>query len=183
MQPGPYELVKQQPDETALLQTIYNKRFTFIISVYIALIVMAGRLVSPGLFTNVVGQQDPVEYQRIHTTDKDLGISPFQMVLLATLYIEGPIVITFFVFFFTKVYTFRKDIKSGLKEKVPYVIQRKEYFPLTSQYFVALDDADYMHHEIDVDTYNQVSEGDYIYLYRTIYSKYVFENNGRFTIL
>lgn len=54
---------------------------------------------------------------------------------------------------------------------------------MTNQYYVAFDDPDYMHHEIDENTFNNVNEGDNMYIYRGVYSKYVFEINGRFTIL
>ena len=184
MLPGPYKQVALAPDEMNLLKIIYNKRFFFITAAYIAILSLSSRY-SPfgGLLYNSLNNTDPEQYQYMHTTKKDLGISPFQMILFSALYIEGPIIASFFIFFFTRVYPFRRDIKSGVKEVVPYTIVRKEFFPLTDQYYVALDDPDYMHHEIDEATYNKVNEGDYMYLNRAIHSKYVFEINGRFTIL
>ena len=155
----------------------------FLAAAYIGLISMVQRMAAPSFFNDVFGRQDPTEYAYLHTTNKELGISPFQMILLNTAYLEVPIIATFFIFLFRKVLPFRKDIRCGVKEKVPYQIIRKEYFPLTNEYYVALDDPDYMHHKLDEATYSQVNEGDNMYLYRAIYSKYVFEINGRYTIM
>jgi len=178
-----YEHVPLLPEETAILKTIYNKRFTFIIAVYIGLIGMGNKFCGPYLLESFSGRMDHEEYVSLHTTDQKLGVSPFQMILIDTIFIEGPIITTFFIFFFGRVFPYRRDIRSGVKERVPYTIVRKEYFPLTNEYYVALDDPDYMHHKIDEATYNQVNEGDNMYLSRAIHSKYVFEINGRFTIM
>lgn len=40
-----------------------------------------------------------------------------------------------------------------------------------------------MHHEVDEAFYNKCCEGDTAYLYMAPYSKYIFEKNGRFTII
>ena len=82
-----------------------------------------------------------------------------------------------------KIEPFKKDIKNGVKEIVPYTIIRKEYFEYTGQYFVALDDPKYLHHEVDAATYANCSEGDTMAIYRAPRSKFVFEDNGRFTLM
>jgi len=82
-----------------------------------------------------------------------------------------------------RVEPFKKDVRNGVKEIVPYTIIRKEYFEFTGQYFVALDDPKYLHHEVDAATYSTCSEGDTMALYRAPKSKFVFEENGRFSLM
>jgi len=85
--------------------------------------------------------------------------------------------------FYKRVNPFRKDYKQGVKVTVIYTIVRKTYFPYTNQYFIELNDPDYMHHEVDEAFYNNCSDGDTAYLYMAPCSKYIFEKNGRFTII
>ena len=112
-----------------------------------------------------------------------MAVSGNQMILINIVLLESMLIIPGIFIFFRRIYPYRKDLKLGMKEKIPYTIIRKEYFPFTNQCYVAFDDPDYMHHEIDADTYNKVEEGDVMYIYRAIKSKYTFEENGRFSLM
>lgn len=75
------------------------------------------------------------------------------------------------------------DCKKTCKECVPYVVTMKQYFNTTGQYFIGLNDPDYLHHEVDADFYGKVNEGDTVVLYRAPKSKYVFNARGRFSMM
>lgn len=85
--------------------------------------------------------------------------------------------------FLRRVWPYRKDFLFGMKRPVYYTIIRKSYFPITQQYFISFDDPAYMHHEVDAAWYDACREGGTACLYMAPFSKYIFEENGRFTII
>jgi hypothetical protein len=153
---GTYEKVPLMDDEKKLLLLIYGKRKLVLFMGYSVLIFLAMIFSPKG---DAIGAR---------------------IVTLLTL--QSAIIGTGIYLYFKNVRTFRKDAESGMKDKVPYTVIRREYFEFTDQYYIALDHPNYLHHEIDQDMYYNVREGDCIYLYRATRSKYVFERNGRFFI-
>ena len=129
------------------------------------------------------------EYNNAHRVtkwegeDQDKSITRLQMRIIAICFLEAIVVGTGIFVFLRRIQPFKADLKLGMKAKVPYVIVRKEYFPLTNQCYVGFDDPSYLHHEIDQDTFGQVNEGDVMYIYRGIKSKYTFEENGKFSLM
>ncbi len=98
-------------------------------------------------------------------------------------WLETPIFLVAISVYRTRVFRYKKDIRNGVKEFVPYTIISKKYFQLTNQYFFSFDDPEYMHYEVDATTYGQCTEGDTLYVSRAPRSKYVFDKKGRFTII
>jgi hypothetical protein len=175
MQPGPYEKVPLKDEEKDQLRNIYRLRGRFFFSVYAILIPFAFAYSFRGIDS----------YANIGSVSKDNAVSlSADGMWLVNLSVLGGIVIgSGVLILFKRILPFKKDAASGVKEKIPFTIIRREYFPLTNQFFVALDDPDYLHHEIDEDIYHKCAEGDTIYLYRGVQSKYISEENGRFSII
>lgn len=180
MLPGPYETVPLTDDDKDFLLTIYDKRRRLLFVVYVILIAMALCFSFRGLdyrtrYSPKVNHWEDEEDSKY--------ISRFWMWTINLTFLELPVVGTGLYFLFHRVLPFKKDADSGVKEKVPYRIIRKEYYEATRQYFVGFDDVNYEHHEVDADTFNKCNEGDVMYIYRGAKSKFVFENNGRFTLM
>ncbi len=173
MKTGNFETVPLTDAEKEVLYNIYRTRRKFL---YLAYCGIAG-------FTFISCLRSIMRTERTYSAKELYTSSGMPIWIFGVCFIVLIVVGSALFFFYTKVTPFLKDFKCGVKEKVPYCIERKEYFPLTDQYYVALDDPDYMHHEIDEDTYNKVSEGDKMYIFRAVNSNYIFEMNGRFTLL
>ena len=160
---------------------VYRKRRKFLFTVYAVLIFMAFYYSFRGIDT--YDRYSGKLVQKWEEQDDAKYISRMGIWLIHFSFLELIVIGTGGVFWFKRVYPLKYDADSGVKEKVPYMIMRKEYFPLTNQFYVALDDPNYLHHEIDEDTYHSCVEVGFIYVYRGTKSKFVFEDNGRFTIL
>lgn len=178
---GPnHELVPLNEDEKNLLLDVYNTRKRFLILVYIGLISMA-------LLASVKGLDYRSRYTGAihHWEDNDEAkyLPRFWMWMINFCFLETIVVSTGVYFWMKKVKPFKVDAKSGVKENVPYKIIKREYFPLTGQYYLGFDDPNYLHHEIDEDIYNRCTEGDFMYIYRGAASKFVFRKDGRFSLL
>ncbi|MCW3123459.1 MAG: hypothetical protein JWQ38_2951 [Flavipsychrobacter sp.] len=149
--------------------------------VYILLIVMALYYSTRGIDTRskytgeVIGKWEENEDSKY--------VSRTGMWVINLVWLEAIVISTGVYFLVKRILPYKKDANSGIKEKVPYEIIRKEYFPLTDQYYFALDDPNYLHHEVDAVFFSSCNEGDSIFVYRAIRSKFVFEANGRFSIL
>jgi len=180
MEPGPYEHVPLTNEDKDQLLTIYVMRRKFLFVVYSILIVV-GLVFSPEFANPDLEYSHNLRYL-LHNPDAR-DAAPFWVVVLNLVTLQFVFIGTGLYFWFKNVYSFKKDADSGIKEKVPHRIVKKEYFPMTNQCFVGFDDPDYLHHEIDADTFDKCNEGDMMYLYRAIKSKYVFEKDGRFSIL
>jgi hypothetical protein len=167
MEPGPYEKVPLTDEEKDMLLLIYRKRLRFFLTVNLILL---------GI----------IVFQIIRFFGPDFGRRDFTEILGMIIVMDGiPLAVisgTGLYVLFNRILPIKRDVDSGMKDKVPYQVIRKEHFYLTGQFYVALDDPDYLHHEIDEDTYHNLWEGCTIYLYRGTRSKYVFEENGRFTL-
>lgn len=178
MKQKPYELVPLTADEKDLLLLIFHKRRKLLVYVYAVLMGMAFMCAPKGIDRR--GRDGKVQHWEEREDAKYL--SRMGMVLLNFSWLGAIILSSGVYFYYKSVRPFKKDALSGVKEKVPYLIVRREYFPYTNQYYVGLNDPNYLHHEIDEDTYYKVREGEHMYLFRAACSKFVFERNGRFTI-
>jgi hypothetical protein len=89
----------------------------------------------------------------------------------------------FSVFFWKRVWNYRRDIASGVKCELRLRVIGKQYFPFTGQYFLRLDDVDYMHHEVERETYEAAGEGSDFVVYIAKHSRYVFNMRARFVIM
>ncbi|MEO6833413.1 MAG: hypothetical protein ABI378_12665 [Chitinophagaceae bacterium] len=87
------------------------------------------------------------------------------------------------VFFWKFVWPYKRDLKADFKYTIHEEVIRKEYFENTGQYFLALDDVKYLHHEVDADTYARVKVGDLYPVFFAPYSRYPFTLRGRVTMM
>lgn len=165
--------------EKEQLTTIYDQRLRLFVIINVIFVVLA-LIYSSENIHNIDDYGHPIPWKK---NDDHFNLSATQMYFTSLSFLGYIIVGTGLIIFFKRINPFKQDLKCGEKEIVPYLITRKEYFPITNQYFVALDDPDYLHHEIDEDTYNQCTEGGYLFLSRAIHSGYVFEINGRFSLM
>ncbi len=177
MQAGPYEREPITEDDREMLLSIYETRRRFLFCVYIILFAIGVACSRRGV--NTVGARS----SRMHQLTQEEEHDNFLIWMFDLVFIETILMSTGVVLLFKRVLPYRKDLRQGMKEKVPYIITNKKYFPITDQYYIGLDDPKYMNREVDADTYAQCSEGGEFYIYRAVNSKYIFEESGRFTIL
>lgn len=183
--PSPITTLQTEPldkDDIQLLQTIVDTRRPRLLKAYAVLIVIAAISVFKGLY-----RMPP----RGHTNwDKyyEYNIGSYhitQMVLLlfGEFFLESIVIVSGIWVYMKTVHCYVKDIQSGVKEMVPYEILQKEYFEVNGKYYFKIDNPDHIHHEVDADTFNSYSEGDTVYLYRTVYAQFFFDASGSYTIL
>ena len=180
MQDAKYERIILTSDEKEFLLTVYDQRRRFIFAVYVILFAIAFAVSRFGIdirgrYSNTVTYWEEGDDARV--------ISRFGMWMINLVFLETIVMSTGVYYWMKRVRPLKKDADTGLKEKIPFGIVKKEYFPVSGQYFFDLDDAVYLHHEVDEDTYATLNEGDTVYIYRGIHSKFVFEENGKYTIL
>lgn len=160
-------------EELQLLRDIYKTRRHLFAGAFFFLI-LAGI---------VYGQRIDRGNYRYGQDKSDITLTRSEMKIAGILWLEIP-VCTFGAFvFFKRIRPFQKDIADGRKYRIYHAVTFKQYFPLTNQYFISLNDADYMHHEVDKVVYEQVNEGDAFPVYFTRYAHYAFNKNGSFTIM
>ena len=169
------ETVLLTDEEKHHLLTIYNTRLKIFVAAF-------GFMIAEGTYAALNGYNPnpahPYDYEIFGY--KLIGLELF---LVCLLFIHGIIFYFGFRIFFKKVYCFKKDADYGQKEVIYKIITDKKYFPATDQFFISFDDPNYMHHEVDADFYHTVAEGSTVSLFRGLNSKYVFQKDGRFTLM
>lgn len=170
-------LVPLDNDDRLFLSTVFRKRRNVLLSAYALLIPM------------VVFFSQPRTARRTYTSSSwktidDAKVMPYWGMWTLNLTVLGSAtLIPGLLILRKRVLTVRRDLRSGFKEEVDYTVQRKQYFPLTGQYFVWIDDPDNLDHEVSEEMYCNLQEGDTLCVYRGKHSKLVFERNGRFDII
>ena len=171
----PSDLVPLTADEQYFLLSIFKKRRRFLGMVYILLFAVAVALALSyyGMDTlrNFYVPRDDTKYP------STLWLRVGDLAAVTAILLASGI-----YFYIKRVLAYKRDAKSGVKERLAYTITRKEYFPLTNQYFVSFEDPDYPHHETDQETWYNCHEGGYFFIYRGKRSKFVFRDTGKFTI-
>ena len=181
MRPGPYEQVPLTDDERNWLRDLYHTRRRIVWTSAATLMVLAFIIAQRN--PDTVSRKTGRVIMKWEETEDGKLISRKLIKLLQLGFLEIPLASCFLFIWYKKVDPISRDLKGGVKDKIPYEIVRKEYFPLTNQFYVALDDPNYLHHEIDEATYYNCSEGGLIYVFRAPLSKFVFEESGRFVLL
>ena len=175
-----YEKVPLTADEKDLLLTIYDGRRRLLLIVYVILISMAFA------FSQRIDYRarysSAVNYWQNNNDDAKF-VSRFGMKVLNFCFLESMVIGTGLFFLFKRVLPLKKDADSGVKEKVPYEILKKEYYAVNERYYFAINDPALLHFEVDWDAYHSLNEGDDFYIYRGTKSRFVFENSGKYTIL
>lgn len=155
------------------LKNIYNIRRRNVFTMFSVLMLMA--LVASFMIAG--------RYSRFNEKKDGEGVvDRNDMRIINFLWLETPLLVVAISVYRKRVLRYKKDLKNGVKELVPYTIISKRHFQHTGQYFFSFDDPEYMHYEVDAMVYSQHSEGDTLYVSRAPHSKYVFDEKGRFSI-
>lgn len=165
-------------DERQLLKTMYTTRLRFFAGVFFPLTML-------GIF---YGQRIDFKTrsgdERMYKAEQEVAsLSRKQMKYAGVLWLELPILSVACYLFIKRINPLRKDLKDGKKYSVNYEVISKQYFPLTNQYFISLNDTDYLHHEVEEPVYEETAEGAEFPIYVTRYARYVFNKNESYTIL
>ncbi len=75
----------------------------------------------------------------------------------------------------------KKDADSGFKALAPFTVTRKEYYPVTGQYFLHLAGRP-KRFEVDDETYNEHEEGETIYMRMAVNSAHIFSFHDSVTV-
>jgi len=174
----PIQSIPLSQDEKELLITIYRTRLHLFIGAFFTLFMMGI------LFGQRIDRKSGNSFSVQYGADKKDALLPRnQMKCLAILWLEIPILSVGTFIFSKRVNSLRKDIADGKKYCIYYTVIRKQYFPLTDQYFISLDDPDYLHHEVDASWYDHVSDGDAFPVYFSRFARYAFNKNGSYTLM
>ncbi|MFA6058694.1 MAG: hypothetical protein WC756_10885 [Taibaiella sp.] len=170
-------------DEHELLTHIYQKRFRFFIGIYLFLIGVA-------FFSalSISGRKPRLSHMSYtsngyHYDERKTGLSHMQMYGITIPLLEGLVIGTGILVYRKRIRPLRKDAKNGVKETIHYPITQKQNFQQTGQYFIGTNHPDYLFHEVDYETWQQVNVGDSFAVYRAPLSKYVFNGNGKYSIM
>ncbi|MDR3679843.1 MAG: hypothetical protein P4L41_07745 [Flavipsychrobacter sp.] len=182
--PSPITTLQSEPldkDDIELLQTIVDTRRPRLLKAYAVLILIAAISAFRGLKRMPRGHTNQDKYYEYNIGS--YHISPMAMLLFGEFFLESIVITSGIIIYLKTIHSFVKDIRAGVKEMVPYEILQKEYFEVNGKYYFKIDNPDHMHHEVDADTFNSYSEGDTVYLYRTVYAQFFFDASGSYTIL
>jgi hypothetical protein len=162
-------------EEQHHLMTVYNTRLPFFALVF-GIFILAGIYFSLAAYTN--DDVDPYDYEVFGYVL--MGEDLFLFVLLL---LESMIFFIGIKVFLKNIYAYKKDALCGRKEVALKTVTDKKYFPNTNQYYISFNDPNYMHHEVDADTFYSLHVGDTVPIYRGVYSKHVFQKDARFTFM
>ncbi len=175
------EIVPLDEEDRNFLMTIYRKRRRLLLTVYailIPFIILRSRRIDHR------GDNGKIDtWEELERKGDAKYVSGFGMWMINVAFLGGMVVIPGIYLLLKRVLPLKRDADSGVKEKIAYTITRKQYFPLTEQYFVWIDDPENLDREVGEDMYYNCSPGDTIYIYRAIQSKFVFERNGRYDLI
>lgn len=155
------ESVALTDDDLLVLNVIYQSRIRTFLFVFVTLFLLA--LVSVGQF--------------IFYPENAILVCSSVFGLLIFVIIPGIIV------FRKRVLVYRQDIRAGFKLKIYEQVIDKQYFPTTDQYFLSLNNADYLHHEVEAEVYALTSIGDRYPVYFAAQSQYPFTLRSRITMM
>jgi hypothetical protein len=167
-------------DEYGLLIHIYQKRLRLFIATYLFLLAVAflSALSINGKKPRYNYKSDGYRYN-----ERETGLSHMQMYAITISLLEGLVISTAIFVYRRRIGPLRKDAKNGVKETIYYPITQKQNFSQTGQYFIGTNHPDYLFHEVDYETWQQVNVGDSFAVYRAPLSKYVFNGKGSYTIM
>lgn len=163
------ELVPMSEDDKYVLVTIYGTRLrtlTFV-HIYLLIAVIPATLIGTWRYCSKIR-----DYSDFYT----IAIAGFVTLSIAIMFSA----LTNYKY---RIICFKQDAALGMKQVVHSEIISKQYFPITDQYFVALNDVNYLHHEVDAETYNLIEEGDSIPIYFAPKSRYAFNLRSSFAIM
>lgn len=181
MKPSQYRQIPLSEDEKDLLLTIYQTRVRLFFTVYIILTAFA--LAYGFYYVDSRNSKTGKVYEYWEKNDDARFVSRTGMWMINFSFIELMLSVPGIFIVYKSILPFRKDIKSGMKDVVPYTIREKRYFALVDKYYFMLHDPHYPSHETDRDTFGAYEAEEVIDMYRARYSRYVFEVNDKFRLL
>jgi hypothetical protein len=168
-------------DEKLHLQTIYDVRSRIFYGVYAFFTLFLAYKLLPYTMREA-------EMNRPMGKGDDYAIfghrlTIYEFTWFLAIFFGGAFLISGILVYRKKIGCLKRDIKTGYKEPLTFTITRKLYFDTTGECFFSFDHPDYMHYEVDEETYNQASVGDEFTFYQAPYSRHIFEKDNRFTFM
>ena len=154
-------------EENKLLRTIFSKRLRMFLTV---LGVMTLWMFYAN-FSILIDNEDVMELTKAELIFVRLGFLFFL--------IYGG----FAVLFFKRIFPLYRDYKHNRKQVIRYTITMKRYFEYNNQYYIGIDHPDYLFHQVEKDEWLRIEVGHYYALFRAPYSKYMFNAQGRYSII
>lgn len=164
-------------DESDLLRLIYRTRLKIFLPVYAFLLLIAFR---SGMAID--GGRDRLGHRYVYNA-KETGLSRIQMYCITIPCMELFVLGTGIVFFRKRIWTVWKDYKNNIKEVIYYTVTQKEFFENTRQYFIGLNNPDFLFQEVSFDVWNETKVGENFGMFRAPISKYTFNFNDKYTIM
>lgn len=161
------------------LKTIYSTRRRNFFNAY-AILMLVALVISFKVDYRNRYTGELTEYEQ---DNFDHPLSRPGMITLNIAFLETLLILTGIRIYTKRIRPYKKDLENGVKEMVPYVIMSKKYFEHTAEYFFSFDDPNYMHYEVDALLFGQCNVGDTLYVSRAPHSRYVFDKDGRFSLI
>lgn len=170
------------PDERAVLKTIFRQRLRLFLLVFGVVLLIA--FLAASTIDSPASRFSGSNHRHIYKPDdSNFHISRKMMHVISFCFLGGIVLIVFISIFRKRVWCFYKDLRYNNKEVIYYEVMRKQRFEHTNQFFLGLNDPDYLFHEVDEQTWLQVQAGDAFPVYRAPFSKYAFHLHGKYTIM
>lgn len=167
-------------DEESTLRHIYNRRTRLFVVVFLFLIAAAFK---SGLEIDGQTPRWSTTEEFYRHSEKETGLTRKQAYTLTISLLEGFVLLSAILVYRRRILPLKKDLRNGVKETVYYPVTQKQHFEHTGQFFIGTDDPAYLFHEVDIETWQQISVGESFIVYRAPHSKYVFNYRGRYTIM
>lgn len=160
-------------EDRDMLLTIFRKRLQLFVSVFGVLFIAA--------FFSAFKIDSRHHYFK--PEDSNFHVSRNTMYTINFCFLEGILFIIAGIIFRRRIWCIYKDARNNLKETVYYEVTHKSQFKNTNQFFIGLNDPEYLFHEVDEQTWENTSVGSRFGIYRAPLSKYVFNAKGQYTIM
>lgn len=167
--------VPMNDSEKEFLMHIYSTRRSYFFPVYA---IILASVLAASLKAYSVDMSDTYDYEILwHELTRD------ELFFLLAIPFVSLVILSGVLIYRKRILAYKKDVQLGQKEEVRYTVIRKQYFQHTDQYFLSFDNPKYMHYQVDYHEYMSCNVGDTYAIYRGVYSKQVFEKNGRYTFM
>jgi hypothetical protein len=160
-------------EDRDMLLTIFRKRLRLFLSVFGMLFIVAF----------LCSLKIDSRHHYFKPDDSNFHISRNTMYIINFCFLGGILFIIAAIIFRKRIWYIYKDARNNLKEIVYYEVTQKSKFAHTHQFFIGLNDPEYLFHEVDEQTWSNISVGSRFGVYKAPLSKYVFNYNGKFTMM
>ncbi len=87
------------------------------------------------------------------------------------------------ILYIKRIIPLRKDLKHQTGIKIKLQVIRKQFFPLTNEYYLFFNDTNIPNIKVDSVSYNHYKDGDYYTIGQSKHSKIIFEDYERFDLV